>query len=243
MEGITEIFFENTRKYPEKCAIWCEKRKITYIELKEKVLNYAMLFCENGICYGDHIGIPMTNSIESVGIMLTAALLGCVIVPINPTLPKEAVENAFQLGEVKHLIARQSFLQKYKEWGLNNVSGTVVCMDGEYEGAIYLEAHIKNREMQLPRVKKNGNELFIITMTSGSTGNPKPIALTQKNKLDRAWRHIELYHLNKDDRILAATPLYHSLAERLVLMPLMLGATSVLLPRFTPNLWLNQQHI
>ena len=47
-----------------------------------------------------------------------------------------------------------------------------------------------------------------------------------------------MYGLTKDDRILAATPLYHSLAERLVILPLILGATSILLPRFTPAIWL-----
>ena len=50
--------------------------------------------------------------------------------------------------------------------------------------------------------------------------------------------HIRVYNITKDDRIIAATPLYHSLAERLVILPLILGATSVLLPRFTPALWL-----
>ncbi|WP_349772487.1 AMP-binding protein [Lacrimispora xylanisolvens] len=99
---------------------------------------------------------------------------------------------------------------------------------------------ISNMSDKRPVVKQvTGEETLIITMTSGSTGEPKPIDLTQKNKLERAMAHIRLYNLTKEDRILAATPLYHSLAERLVLMPLLIGATSILLPRFTPALWLN----
>ena len=50
--------------------------------------------------------------------------------------------------------------------------------------------------------------------------------------------HIRVYKITQDDKILAATPLYHSLAERLVILPLILGATSILLPRFTPAIWL-----
>ena len=75
-------------------------------------------------------------------------------------------------------------------------------------------------------------------MTSGSTGVPKPIELTQNNKLNRIKAHVKLYDITEDDRVLAATPLYHSLAERLVMLPLMIGATSILLPRFTANMWL-----
>ncbi len=75
-------------------------------------------------------------------------------------------------------------------------------------------------------------------MTSGSTGEPKPIVLSQKNKIDRANAACELYSVTSEDKILAATPLYHSLAERLVLMPLLIGATSILMPRFSPSMWL-----
>ena len=48
-----------------------------------------------------------------------------------------------------------------------------------------------------------------------------------------------MYGVVKEDRVLAATPLYHSLAERLVIMPLLIGATSILLPRFTTKLCLD----
>lgn len=84
-----------------------------------------------------------------------------------------------------------------------------------------------------------GDETLFLTMTSGSTGKPKPINLTQNNKYERAMAHIKLYDITENDRILAATLLYHSLAERLVLLPLLIGATSILLPRFTPSIWLN----
>ena len=84
-----------------------------------------------------------------------------------------------------------------------------------------------------------GEESLILTMTSGSTGNPKPIDISQNNKYERSMAHIRVYEITPEDRILAATPLYHSLAERLVILPLILGATSILLPRFTPAIWLN----
>ncbi|MEG0505122.1 MAG: fatty acid--CoA ligase family protein, partial [Raoultibacter sp.] len=83
-----------------------------------------------------------------------------------------------------------------------------------------------------------GDESLILTMTSGSTGNPKPIDISQNNKYARSMAHIRVYSITTEDRILAATPLYHSLAERLVILPLILGATSILLPRFTPAIWL-----
>ncbi|MBQ1883602.1 MAG: AMP-binding protein, partial [Bacteroidales bacterium] len=110
------------------------------------------------------------------------------------------------------------------------------------DSKLEIEAFDKVLEMcdELPNLDKiTGEETFILTLTSGSTGDPKPIILSQNNKNIRAKAHIEMYELTKNDKILAATPLYHSLAQRLVIMPLILGATAVILPRFTPKLWLD----
>jgi long-chain acyl-CoA synthetase len=82
------------------------------------------------------------------------------------------------------------------------------------------------------------DDAFILSMTSGSTGDPKPIILTQRTKLNRAAAAITLYGITQQDRTLAATPLYHSLAERLVLIPLLTGGTSVLMAKFSASEWL-----
>ena len=83
------------------------------------------------------------------------------------------------------------------------------------------------------------NELpYIIVSTSGSTSEPKPIVLTQTIKLKRIEAAYKNYTLDQDDTILVSTPLHHSLAQRGVLLGLTLGATVVLLDRFTPKAYL-----
>ncbi|MBR4470649.1 MAG: acyl--CoA ligase [Erysipelotrichaceae bacterium] len=88
----------------------------------------------------------------------------------------------------------------------------------------------------------DGDETMIISLTSGSTNEPKAIELTQNNKIIRAKAHIDLYHLNEDDVILTSTPLFHSLAERLVNMALILGGTVVIIDEFKPYEWFNIVH-
>jgi long-chain acyl-CoA synthetase len=83
------------------------------------------------------------------------------------------------------------------------------------------------------------SEDYILTMTSGSTGVPKPIILRQQTKIDRAFLGCrDLYGLSQDEVIITASPMYHSLGQRLVLLPLIIGGTSVIIPRFTPDSWL-----
>ncbi|KGG79678.1 hypothetical protein Y919_10560 [Caloranaerobacter azorensis H53214] len=237
MKKLADKFYEIADLYPDKTAIWCDNKTITYRALANLVSQYSNYFLKNGIIYRDHIGIPMNNSIESVALILTAANLGVGLVPINPTLPMDAIRKAFAFGNVKHLIARRIFFEQCDKLGGLNIDGMKFCLDGEYDNTLSL-ANAMEMSSKRPIIKEvSGDETLILTMTSGSTGSPKPIDLTQNNKYQRVMAHVKLYNITKNDNVLAATPLYHSLAERLVLIPLLTGGTSVLLPRFTPNIW------
>ena len=236
---LADCFYKNAVEMPDKQAIWCDGKTVTYQEMADLVSRYSNLLLDCGVKYGDHVAIPMNNSIESVALFFSAADLGVCLVPLNPTLPLDAIKVAMKSGDMKHLIARKAFFNECERNGGVKVSGVKICLDGEYEGTIPF-ARINEMPTSRPACENiDGNESLILTMTSGSTGNPKPIDISQNNKYERSMAHIRVYSITKEDRILAATPLYHSLAERLVILPLVLGATSILLPRFTPQLWLN----
>ena len=233
------MFYANALATPEKEAVWCDGRTVSYKEMAELVSRYSNLLLGQGVEYGDHIAIPMNNSIESVALFFSAADLGVCVVPLNPSLPLEAVKTAMQAGDIKHVIARKAFFSDCEKNGGLDIPGFSICLDQEFPGTTPF-SQIAEMSAERPKAvhEVNGDESLILTMTSGSTGTPKPIDISQDNKYDRAMAHIRVYKITKEDRILAATPLYHSLAERLVILPLILGATSILLPRFTPSIWL-----
>ena len=235
---LASLFYENAKQNPNKRAIWCDGQEKTYKEMADYVSQYSNFLLECGVKRGDHIAIPMNNSIESVALFFSAADIGACLVPLNPTLPIEAIKSAMKFGDIKHLIARKAFYNEIQRSGGLEIPGASICLDADINGTISF-SKINNMSTDRPVIDVDENDSLILTMTSGSTGNPKPIDLSQKNKLDRSFAHIEEYKITKDDVVLAATPLYHSLAERLVILPLILGATSILLPRFTPIIWLN----
>ena len=238
MERIDQLFFENAKRHPEKEAIWCDGQQMTYAEFADFVSRYANFLLKHGVRHKDIIGIPMNNSIESVALIMAAACIGAGLAPINHTVPIGAVKAAFDTGNVRHIIARRSFFMQMQKAGMPLPRGCNLCLDGEVAGT-FAFGEVYKASAQRPKGSRvTGNETLILTMTSGSTGAPKPIELTQNNKLKRVFAHVDLYGITEEDRILAATPLYHSLAERLVILPLLIGATAILMPRFTAPLWL-----
>lgn len=239
MKLIFERFLDVCKIYDNKIALWCDGEQKTYTELRELICRYANYLINRGVVRGDIIGVPMNNSMESVALLFAVSAIGAGVAPINPTLPVDAINAAFDAADVKHIIARKSFFKMVGEDFLKHIRGCLLCLDAKVDGIDCFEDVMASSDEQPNLSEITGTEPFILTMTSGSTGVPKPIVLTQINKIKRAEAHIELYGITDNDNILAATPLYHSLAERLVIIPLIVGATSVLLPRFTPVLWLN----
>ena len=239
MDTIAELFFSNTKKYSDKLAVWCDGEEMTYQELGNFVSQYANYLISRGVKRRDIIGIPMNNSIESVALIMAAACIGAGLAPINPTISAEQIDAAFKAGKVKHVIARSAFYKQIEEKEMPYLTGCRLCLDSVPEGIDSMQ-DVRKQKADRPNLDGiDGTETLILTMTSGSTGTPKPIELTQDNKLQRAFAHVRLYGITENDRILAATPLYHSLAERLVILPLLIGATSILLPRFTPKIWMD----
>lgn len=254
---IASTFLLHARHTPEKQAIWCDGATATYRELADLTCRWSNAMAENGVKRGDHIAVLLPNGIEFVALMLVAADLGAVLVPLNTSLTPAAVHKAFMAAEVRHVVSTAVLLKSLlagpaassannagtEEYAapcdFSEVDGLWLSVDEAVEGAALLadllDKVVPNAQALNAAMEEDA---LILTMTSGSTGDPKPIILTQRTKFNRASAAVELYGITDHDRTLAATPLYHSLAERLVLIPLLTGGTSVLMSKFSASAWL-----
>lgn len=237
---IAPAFFAHAGRTPDKTAIWCDGTTVTYQALAKLVCRWSNAMAQSGVKRGDHIGVILPNSIEFVALMLVAADLGAVLVPLNTSLTPTAVHTAFGVAEVKHVVATGVLLKPLLvKPDISMADGLWLSVDEAVDGATLLaDILFKVAPDVRPFAAAMEEDALILTMTSGSTGDPKPIILTQRTKFNRAAAAVELYGITEKDRTLAATPLYHSLAERLVLIPLLTGGTSVLMSRFSASTWL-----
>lgn len=242
MATIARTFFGHAGRAPDQPAIHCEGRSLSYGELAGLVGRWSAGLRGQGVARGDHIGVLLPNGIDFVTLMLAAADLGAVLVPLNTSLPASAVQRAFQASDVRHVVATATSLAALRSdpsADFSGVDGVWLAVDGAAPGALSLAALLAALPHDAgPSFSALDDDAYILTMTSGSTGDPKPIVLTQRTKINRAREAVELYAITAQDRILAATPLYHSLAERLVLVPMLVGATSILMARYSATEWL-----
>ncbi len=242
MSHIVRSFYNNSRIMPEKTAIWCDGSTMNYAQLASLTSRWARGMARQGVRRGEHIGVLLPNSIEFVALMLVAADLGAVLVPLNTSLPVSAVHCACKASDVRHVVAKSETLKVLSDSETDDfsfVDGLWLSLDNDIPGFCTLRNLLNESPVDsIPMMSAEEDDPLILTMTSGSTGDPKPIVLTQRTKFNRAVAAVELYGITSSDVILAATPLYHSLAERLVLIPLLTGGTSILMARYSPSEWL-----
>lgn len=111
-----------------------------------------------------------------------------------------------------------------------------------------VDIQISDQGLKAVKSRANGvkqyDDQYIIVSTSGSTSAPKPIVLTQEIKLKRIDSARLSYGLDQHDVILVSTPMHHSLAQRGVLLALVLGGTAVIMDKFSPAAYLHsiEQH-
>lgn len=237
---ISSIFFAHAAATPDQLAMSCDGVDTSYAQLAQLVCRWSNAMAAHGVQRGDQIGVMLPNTIEFVALILVAADLGAGLVPISTGLPAPAALHAFQAGQAKHLVATAGQIAALRADSASAALGGLwLSIDDAGAGALALSDLLQAAPTDAaPLFAGRGEDALILTMTSGSTGQPKPIVLTQNTKLNRVRAAVQLYGVTAQDRTLAATPLYHSLAERLVLLPLLTGGSGILMQHFSVEAWL-----
>ena len=152
----------------------------------------------------EHIGLISKNNLDYIIFYLLCSKLNKTFIPLDPDMTIDGFEKILTMIPKSNIFVDKENYQNFKK--SKNFKRL-----GDY----------KNINQSN---KKNNNNNFILCFTSGSTGNPKPIILSQKIKILRASSNIKIYNLGRSIRYLISTPLYHTLAIRIFNMFILNGS-------------------
>jgi long-chain acyl-CoA synthetase len=183
---------------------------------------------ELGIRRGDRVAILAPNRLEVPVLLLAAMRLGAAVVPLNPTTGPADWD--YILG---HSAARAIFGTRDLLARVGKPPATVTAFEDEpapHAGGDEIEA-----------VTADGTPLAgtmaVVLYTSGTTGNPKGVALAQSSLLANAWSMAVNFRLEGETQF-AVLPLYHAHAFGFGLMTaLSTGGHLVFAERFDPFSW------
>ncbi len=189
--------------------------RATYGEFMEQVEQVAKSLLAYGIKQGDRVGIWAPNRYEWVIIQYATALVGAIMVNINPGYKITGLRYALEQSRVDLLIASANFRKTDYIELLNKIRPSciypkrTVIIDHDWEDFLKAGEKISNKQLTEREAMLQFDDPINIQYTSGTTGYPKGATLSHHNILNNGFFIGERLRYTEYDKVCLPVPFYH----------------------------------
>ena len=229
-----EHFLESSaRRFPDKTALVCGNRRLTYRELDQRANRLAHNLLAEGLKRGERVVVYLENSAEAVISLFAILKAGAVLVVASPSARADKLEFTLNNCRAAGLITdegrgvavearRDSLPYLRRIW-------TTGASRGVQSTALWFEdATERSGSDDAPGNRCIDADLAALIYTSGSTGRPKGVMLTHLNMISAATSVTAYLENTKHDVILSVLPLSSSYGLYQALTAFLTGGTIVL---------------
>lgn len=221
---------------PKRRAITFEGTTRTYAELFDRANRLATALAERGVSAGDRVAFLGQNQPAVVETWVAVNRLGAIFLPLNFRLAGPELQFILSDADVSALIADQAFQQTIDGIREEIPTSTFVCVDGPADGWDGYEDALSAAEPLAETAPSDPDATAILMYTSGTTGAPKGVILTNANLF---WNNVNLQHLydvSQDDVTLAVAPMFHIAGLNVTIPTTLIKGGEVIIHRaFDPN--------
>lgn len=225
---LANIWSASHAKYPDRIAVVMDHRSVTYAELGAGAERRAREMLAAGITTGSPIGILLPNCIEYIEILLGAAMIGAIIVPMNiryksaeldHLIRDSSVSLIYTCSAIPDVVDFEALLQKTlpelkQAADASNLQlksapelRTILTIDDG--GSVFLPAsNIEPFAGKLENRSEAEQTLFLL-YTSGTTASAKGCIISNAGMLSILQAMVERFALNADDVYWTPLPLFH----------------------------------
>ncbi len=208
-----QLFEHQAAIQPDRAAIICNERHLTYGELNARANQLAWYLRSKGAKPETLIPVCVDRSPEMAIGILGILKSGAAFVPIDPAYPADRIEFMLADTTAPFIVTKSNLLP--------SASAEKVLLDADWE-------KISQNPTDNPPTIAEPENLAYVIYTSGSTGKPKGAMLTQANLKHYVEALQAEFCLTADDRYLHLASIAFSSARRHLLFPLAHGASVVI---------------
>ena len=215
-----DLLEDYSQKYESKVVLTYteDDRKVTWKEFYINISKIAALFVNSGIKRGDRISILTRNTPEFIYSFFAAMKLGAIFNPINPDSTEDEIEFILNdsgtsivivdEGNYKKVVTVKNKVKSLKQVFGNGFKADCIVIIGDVIIGDYLSSNQDNGS------DYNYNSYLsddcLIMYSSGTTGKPKGIVLTQHNIMAEAFSIAKAWHFNEQSVGMCTLPLFFS---------------------------------
>lgn len=235
-----------------------EGEVVTFAMLRERCRELEARFRGAGIMPGEVVSVFMGNGLQTATLLLGAMYSGLIAHPLNLLCQRSQLRYIVEHSDTRMIFfcdetadALDAVLDEWRQEGAAKTFALVRTAPDALELPVLpvVEQALAERcASQCPRTgdaagvsnadnasdTDDSGQTALLMYTSGTTGAPKGVLLSQRNLLANA-RQIGIEHrLGAEDRVLASLPLYHINGLVVTLLaPLYHAGSVVMTPRFS----------
>ncbi len=188
--NIADLFERAVDAVPDRMALVCGSRRLTYQEFDEEANRLANHLLSKGFGHGDHIGIYGQNTAEWLVAMVAIFKIRAVPININFRYVEDELAYLFDNADLVALVHDREYIPRIeavtaKVPGLRHF----VMIDDESGedpariGAVEWSAAIADASPERPDLPRSDDDHYVI-YTGGTTGMPKGVV----------WRHEDVFY-------------------------------------------------
>lgn len=214
--SVAELFERQVRTTPDVVAALCGHRHLTFAELNVRANRIAQWLRRSGARPQDIVGLCVPRSLEMLVALFGIIKAGCIYLPLDPTNPVDRLKFMVKDSGAEFVITSSETCGRFRR-----SSTRQLCLHCD-SGAISECPDTPPSPAEAP--------ILYVVYTSGSTGEPKGVAGTQRGALNRFHWMWDRYPFAPGEVCAQVTNLGFVDAVWEILGPILRGTPTALIP-------------
>ncbi|MGD0608848.1 MAG: amino acid adenylation domain-containing protein [Streptosporangiaceae bacterium] len=214
---VHELFADQASLHPGTAAVVAGRGRVTYGELDESSSRLAHYLAEAGVAPEVLVGVHLERGIGVISAILAIMKAGGGYLPIDPSLPPERLNTICSQLRPAVVITAAADTFPYRDTRLVTLGG--------------LAGDLARRPAAPPgAVRPHADNICYAIHTSGSTGDPKAVAVSYGSLACTIGDMAAEYGITREDRIAQVASLAFDTSLEQIFVALTCGASLILPP-------------
>ncbi|MEP5758783.1 MAG: AMP-binding protein [Litoreibacter sp.] len=230
--SVPPIAGHSVRSLLDKCArdtpdapylLDADGGQVSFAQARQYARSLAGYIAQQGIAPGENVAFAMSNGVETALTVLGSLYGGYLTTAINLVAGQDTISYVLEHSQVRLVLYDKNAFDLIRA---ACSAGDVHPILAEVSLGLFTSADCCE---QTVKAEADG----LLMYTSGTTGRPKGVVLTQGNLLAGGANSVLAHELTSHDRALCVLPLYHINGLCVTLLgPLVSGGSVVIPPKF-----------